>query len=288
MQTFSDINYNTLNGQVDWYCQGNGGGDCRLFALLEGLSRSKGFTSLNDYVTITQNDDEYNVTFKNYTRGQNSVTITKSDLNNFANVHGDIDVVLIDKALNILFEPYGKTVETVAYQTLNEYIFGNRDITYINNWGVGTFKTALTELWDSYKNGDINNVTVGINSTIPVKSIGILASHAYTLANLTDSTITLINPWDNKDSLTIDLTVLYQKSPCLIVYNNNFYGYDYIDYDEELWGIHSSNISLSNINNDIAAWISYNATYDPNSSIQDNQSINDIIASFNYSNGFDE
>lgn len=274
----------TLNTEYDnsigWFNQGGANGDCRLFVLLDSLSRSSDNFNLNDYVDIVKENDNYTVTFKKYTEENNSVTISKANLNGFGNVTGDLDTVLIDYALNQLcnankttdkqlletyaeekwpgeqFEIYElNTVQKAYYNTLSNYIFGTEDITIINHLD-NDFKTKLAELYNAYQNNEISNISVGIQALSSDFKLGILTGHAYTLKELTESTITLINPWDSADHLTLDLNKFYRLYPCVVVYGTDYYNdaliqdNGFIEYANPM----VDNFYIADINNDVACW----------------------------------
>lgn len=227
-----DINY-----EIGWYNQGEGGGDCRLFALLTSLSCSKDF-SLSDYISITDNfDNSYTVTFKNYNHTNNFKTVYLSDLSDFTNVYGDSDVVLADYVMNLLIsENKDRNLDTVKkayYNTIAEYLFGQGekmtevgentgDIT-VTNYDNPNFNTRLLELWDLYKNGSINNLTVGIQTRSSNYKLGELTAHAYAIKDITDNCITLINPWDSADCLMVEFSRFINLKPCIMVYGIDYY-----------------------------------------------------------------
>ena len=300
-------NSTTTDGQIGWYNQGDLGGDCRLFAILESLSKSKDFNSISNYVTITQVDDEnYSVKFNNYD-GNNTTNVALSELKTIGYdgsgnpvelsfVNGDLDVVLIDMALNKLlnensaydkallestFNPTSpiKTttaVKTTYYNTLSNYIYGSLDITCVN---YGTdFKEKLFELWTAYKNGEISNITIGTaradQSGTELDRLGIVPSHAYTIDNLTETTISLVNVWDSADILNLDLEKFYSINPDIVIYDTAYYGErllmgqgtaqsnQYLYYDESdlsavvsetlSWNTNSqTDIIIANTNNEV-------------------------------------
>ncbi len=263
-----------IDSEIGWFNQGSDNGDCRLFVFLDSLNRSNSF-KLSDYVDITKTDDKYTVTFKKYSGENNSTTITKDDLTNFKNVSGDLDVVLIDYAMNKLvsenkeydkqlLEQYAQemsytmtiyeldTVQKAYYNTLSNYLFGEREITIVMQKNNSQFKENLNELWTEYQNGAINNITIGIQTHSSDFKLGILTGHAYTLSNLTDKTITLINPWDNADHLTLDINKFYRLSPFVIVYGTDYYGQNLIQ-DNGFISINNTYIDV--LNNDVTNFI---------------------------------
>ena len=251
----------TLDGYTGWYNQGDEGGDCRLFAILDSLSNSKNFNSLYDYFDIEQiDDDSYTVTVKNAPEDNNSATVSLTEVYgtdedpkyNGYFVVGDLDVVLIDYALNKIFNKFGKTVQDVSYNTLSKYIFGNNKITQVN-YDDADFRTKLNEICALYKNGTINNITIGIKTQIDESDIGIITGHAYSLKDYDENSITLINPWDNADALTLSWNKLYVVDPCVIVYGVDL-------YDEHLVlnnsaSMSNTSIDINEINTEVTGWL---------------------------------
>ncbi len=209
----------SLNGEVEWFSQGTAGGDCRFLALLHSLTQKE---SLSDYITITQNDTNYDVTFLNYQRTpNNSISITTSELNSFENAYGDLDVVLADLALNKLIaanSDYGQSsVQRAYYNSFSDYMFGKSNTTYTNITGN---ITAFDNLWNKYSSGLINNLTLGIFSASKDPSLGIITGHAYSIKSYTDEYISLINPWDSADVLNLDIATFRNLSAAAISYGN--------------------------------------------------------------------
>ena len=252
------ISYNTLNNKIDWFSQGTTGGDCRLFALLKSMSEGKNF-SLSKYVTITQANNGYNVTFNKY-RGTSNKTcfVASSALNKYSNAYGDIDVVLIDYAMNqLLAKNEYSLVEDCAYNELAMYIFGNYDITVLNRpYDESNFDSKFYDLWNKYTNGDVTNITVGLQADNSDYKLGIITGHAYSISDLTQDYVTLVNPWDSNDKLTLEMGTFYDMEPCVISY-----GVDC--YDQWIWynnyNMYQSvsdmtDTDLGSLTEDVLAW----------------------------------
>ena len=213
-------NTKTLNGKIDWFRQGTEGGDCRLLALIDSLSRSKNF-NLSDYIKIRQYFDKYQVSFtKNRFFTEDFCSVTTAELADCNNVHGDLDMVVIDCALNKLFEKSKTTVERASYNQISKAIFGTSATTYeyINT----KTKSKFEQLWNAYKSGKINNLTVGIFSQNDY-SQGIISGHAYSVHDYNSNAISLINVWDNADTLKLDTSTFYNLSTVAMVYGYDFY-----------------------------------------------------------------
>lgn len=274
--------------QVGWYNQGNLGGDCRLFALLDSLSKSDGFTSLADYVTISTEDNQnYTVTFKNYTGTKKTSEIDINEIQSLYNdagtktmfVFGDLDVVLIDYALNELLAQRGspQTVQTVSYNILSSYILGNTDVTYIRYAAPDyNFSTRFESLCAKYLSGEISNLTIGINNSVHEFDLGIVSGHAYSLKEFNENYITLVNPWDNADTLTLSMDKFYGLNPSAIVYGVDIYN-EHLNLDN-IFSTANDTFDADVINSDVAAWLNTaQSDYAGFAEARDNNDINTLV-----------
>ena len=247
-------NSESINNGIEYFSQGYSGGDCRLLALIQSLYLSPDFTSLDDYVIITDNaNDSYTVTFGNYQgAGNNSVTIQQTDIDSFHNVFGDLDVVLIDYAMNTLIEEnrdYGKTnVVNAYYNTIANYMLGSSLMSYHNmtNSYINTFET----LWQEYLDGVKSNLTVNIYDETNY-DLGIISGHAYAVKDIdfTNNCIYLSNPWDTADELQLDLDYFYSLDTAVVGYG---YGKSTLYSNGEYTPMDAS--YMDTIVNDIIAW----------------------------------
>lgn len=264
----------TINNQIEWFDQGGGGGDCRLFAILHSLSKSSATFNLRDYVDIEQaGENIYSVTFKNYSGDNKTYNVNLANLQNFDYVYGDLDVVLTDYALNRLIsenQVYDKelllndyagqkvdlkdTVQKAYYNTLSNYLFGTTETTFIlyqNDYG--NFGDILQSFWAKYKNGEMSNISIGIMEVPHNYKLGILSGHAYSVIDLTDNYITLLNPWDSADCLKLDLELFYSLKPCAIVYGEDYYNQNILIEQ----GMSLSNMSLADVNESYIDFVNY-------------------------------
>ena len=252
---FENFENENCDYSVGWVSQGTGGGDCRLLSLLQSISQKN---SLSDFVSITSNSNQYNVSFLHYiNESQNSVTITQSELDSFENSYGDKDVVLIDCALNKLLSinrDYNRsTVDCAYYNSFSEYFYGTSETTYTkvtsNNIDV------IGNLWNMYNNGTITNFTLGISEFSEDLSLGIVGGHAYSVKDYTDSYISLINVWDTADILNLDIDTLKSLTTYAIVYG---YGNDTLLSQGS--GVLGQTINFDEIKSDIASWTNDNSS----------------------------
>ena len=265
-------NTSTVDGKIGNVYQGYVGGDCRFLAIMQSLSRTSDF-KLSNYISITTNSNNtYTVKYNNYKSGQNTINVTSSDLQGDLCVYGDLDVVIADIALNKLIsinkDAGNSSIYNADYNTLSDYIFGTKSTTYIHPTNKYSYEEKFEELWNCYKNDEINNFTVGIFAGEDL-SQGIVAAHAYAVQNFSDDYITLTNVWDTLDHLTLDTDTFFNLSTSVFVYGCNYYqNSDYIVHNsaKSKDGIYLYDYEINDIQNEIASW---NTT-----SYQD--SINDI------------
>ena len=264
-----------VTNSIGWFNQGEGGGDCRLFALLDSMKRSEGF-SLEDYVSIIDNlDESYTVTFKNYNHPNNSKIVCLSDLTEFTNVYGDLDVVLIDYAMNeLIYENrdfHLGSVQKAYYNTIADYIFGagvnmkeagedTGDIT-VTDYSNPDFDTRFNTLWTLYANGEIDNITVGIqpisNMDDSDYKLGVLKSHAYSIKDFDGTHITLVNPWDSADCLKLDYSFFRTFNTCVIVYGIDYYDeYNLVDNGYRTAESNDFDGYITDISAETASWLS--------------------------------
>ena len=118
--------------------------NCRFLALLSSLE------NIRNYVNISGDEaNGWDVTFKNYTAGPNTVHVTKSVLDSNwvrpnwqdatttsygAGAGGDLDVRLAEYALNkLIYDSTGYSLKSTSYQQYSRYMFGTDDVSiYLN------------------------------------------------------------------------------------------------------------------------------------------------------------
>ena len=227
----------SVNGTITTFDQGSVG-DCRLLAILESLGEKETFTNA---VKITENDDTYTVQFKNYVYAgkANSVDIAKSELTGFTNAYGDLDVVLTDMALNKLLKANNDSfkmanmtyVETATYNKLGDYFYGQDKVTAAlydpSMAGLSyDYQARVVDMWNKFRSGEIKNLSVGFMCEDNL-DLGIVSGHAYAVKNLVSGEngyITLVNVWDNKDVLNLDLATFYTLNANVYSYGQDYYG----------------------------------------------------------------
>ena len=245
------------DGRVEMFSQGSDGGDCRLLALLDNLYKNPFVNTLYEFVNIQNRGGSYLVTFTNYdTQGgtkQNSTTVSADEISNWHNVYGDLDVVVTDIAMNKLISinhDYGMdSIQNAYYNTLGNYLFGRNQITVVNS-------LALDPLWSMYQNGDINNLVLSLGGE-RIDELGYITGHQYSVFDVQANYVTLINPWNNMDRLTLERGML--ENSVLYVY-----GEDLLDQGRILPNADGdvlaeyTNTSIDEIRAQLANWVSSN------------------------------
>ena len=256
---------NSLNGEIEWFNQGTAGGDCRLLSLLQSLSHTLSETegSYSDYVTITLNGEDYNVTFNNYQgAGSNNITVTSEELSTDF-VSGDLDVVITNLALNkLLYVNHNSTVMNISYNTLSSYFFGNSNMTCVLS-SAEDYYDKLDELWEKYNNQEINNLEIGISSSNNFE-LGIVGGHAYTLADLNEEYISLINVWDTADILNLDIETFSGLDTAAFVFGEDIYN-QHLTIDNGT----GSSPEFNSIMQEVAGWQNRNSNTDIQTLIAD-------------------
>lgn len=235
-ETYS-ANGTSLDGKDGWVTQGTLG-DCRFLALMNSLTMNN--KSLAPYVTISQSGNNFTVKFNNYTLGNNTITVNKSDIDASGYSGGDLDIRVMEFALNKLMQQNGDgTLASCTWNNISEYILGN------SMMGVyGNSSTKFNQIWNDYKAGKINNIIVSTART-PNTAEGIVNNHAYTVKNVTSEYVELINPWDDKDIVKVPMSDFYNYFSNVAVFGSSLYN----------TGAVYSNGGISNESSDINLYV---------------------------------
>ena len=188
-------------------------------------------------------------------------------------MYGDLDVVIIDYALNRLIDENRDmgldTVQKAYYNTIAEYFFGKGpnmtevgentgDVT-VTDYSNPDYDTRLNTLWALYQNGEIDNLTVGIQPRRPNDSdykLGVLTAHAYSIKDFGDGYITLVNPWDNADVLNLDYSFFKTFDTCIIAYGVDYYDeYMLVDNGYKTRESNDFDFYISDISSEAANWL---------------------------------
>lgn len=246
----------SIDNQIGSYGQG-GLGDCRFLSLLASLkAQGKSFSDLG--ITINKSGTSYNVRFNNYPGGAKTVNISESELypsysqsgvtnlgisNKYA--QGDIDTRIVELAANKSMQnTFGKTLENASYQEYSRYLFGNSNVSlYLNENAFPSLagysgnvsvsgatvkhdsttkmdRNLIKNLWNKYKSGKISNLEVSTGDHGYSDTLQICNNHSYSVADVQNDYITLINPWDSEDKLKLSWDDFEQYFDMTFVYGD--------------------------------------------------------------------
>lgn len=226
----------SLDGKDGWATQG-GLGDCRFLSLINSLTLNN--KNISQYATITQSGDSYTVKFNNYTAGNNTITVKKSDIDASGYAGGDLDLRVMEYALNALMKQNGHgDLSTCTWNKLSEYLLGN------SMMGIyGNSSAKFNQAWNDYQAGKINNILVSTNGNSNTAE-GIVNNHAYAVKNVTSTYVELINPWDDKDVVKVPMDTFFSYFPNLAIFGSSAYntGYTYSN-----GGVSSNDSSAVNV-----------------------------------------
>ncbi len=216
---------NNVNGEIDMPAFQGSTGDCVLISgMYAYASDDKGAQLIKDSITINKGPDgeieSYTVEFKGI--GE-SYTITAKELKkatkfkltralmNWAKYSsGDDDMVLLELAYKkcanessnekLHFSRSEKKLNGVDYNNLHYMMTGNYPKYY-----------EPEELIDELEAGNLSNDTVaqiGFEKAQKVKDINgdkvkLAGRHAYTISEINDETVTLLNPWNTGESIIL-------------------------------------------------------------------------------------
>ena len=227
------LRFDNIDGEVPdnhdgWAVQSSDGGICGTLSIINSLCSNPSKNGLENIVKIEKNDDGYSVTFK---ANNKSIQITNKEINDNNMLYGDIDsrifVVAFEKILKTNYSYLSATVGNRSWleyfyneqpKIYSEYITGNAKY-YNTHPNLNLFsKTQLLNLWQHYTSGEISNWIVGFDDTDG--KIGKIGAHAYSVQNVTEEYIELVNPWDDRDCVRYSLDEFLNMG-----YKCRFYGY---------------------------------------------------------------
>lgn len=121
----------------------------------------------------------------------------------------------------------GKDLSSASYQEYSRYLFGNSNVSlYLNekkytnlagrevtvnmsgakvkhNNDTKMDRNLIKNLWNKYKAGSISNICVGTGNNDYSDKLQICNNHAYSVVDVQNDYITLVNPWDSEDRLKL-------------------------------------------------------------------------------------
>ncbi len=212
--------YCGVDGVIDTFSQGSMG-DCWLLGGLISIANNEnGKQILKD--AIKQNDDNsITITFKkpaaSYTISAETMIETRQ---NRGYSKGDNDVLAMELAVSMLINDLkngkysdtswdnGSTVENGGHSAFIFRILTGKSSSFISGGEQYDRVELLEEMYKFYKDSTlILNASTGSSpksvTTIDGKLVELVGPHAYGVSNMTENTITLINPWNSSEEFTI-------------------------------------------------------------------------------------
>ena len=236
--TASSLNKaDSVNGEIDRPAYQGRTGDCALIAGVYAFaSTEKGYDIIKDAITINKDKDgtveSYTVNFKGINE---SYTITAKELNKETNFDpgrlitnskysaGDKDMALLELAIKkcanettkVDFDKQEKKLYGIYFTNVN-YLFTGEHSNYTNP----------TEFLNKLDNNELSKDTVGLIGfekkqkvkEIDGDKIKLIKDHAYTITEVTKDTVTLLNPWNTGESITLSRDTFENLETAQITY----------------------------------------------------------------------
>jgi len=240
-----------IDNSLDWGMQG-AYGDCQTLALINSINNQGKF---NDYFRIEQVGNNWQVTFL---RGDKEdmapITVTPTDLEKtvkidgqtvVAKATGDMDISVIEAAFRKAIESDNIYMDQIGNSN-NFHEVANVILGIDKGYAISIDKNntnACQYLLEKYKHGEISNLVFGTsqNKSNQATQLGIYSQHAYSVKSFNDNSITLVNPHDNKDSITLDWDDFYKYFSSAIVYGDaakeveDFFGAENISVNQNAY-----------------------------------------------------
>ena len=241
--------YNTTDGVLSWSMQ-QYYGDCQFLSLVNSINAKGKFA---EHFEITQSGSNWTVKFK---KSNVTTTVSASDITGYATI-GDKDITVLEAAFRKLITAEGYnlgeegTDETHATGTSDNFHIVSKYVLGMDSAMCVEFHTGLfSDLWYQYNSGAISNLVIGSNqdATGVAHELGIMEQHAYSVTNVTSDTVTVVNPHDSKDSITLKKSDFYNYFGSIILYGDT---YDYVSSQYHIAkGIEKTTVSEENNNSD--------------------------------------
>ena len=208
------------DGTLDWIRQQQYG-DCQTLSLINSINNKGQF---NQYFDITQSGENYTVTFK---KSNKTVTVKPNYITD-SSAEGDYDITVIEAAFRKLIEDVGYNVNANANNksignSLNFHIAAKYILNVDAAASLEMNQNLFEKLYDLYNNGTISNLVVGTaqSASLDNRQLGICSQHAYSVTNVTENTVTVVNPHDTKDSITLSKDNFFKYFKSIIVFGQN-------------------------------------------------------------------
>ena len=213
----------SANGTLEWIRQQQYG-DCQTLSLINSINNRGQFSQ---YFNVTQSGENYTVKF---IKSNSTVTVTPEDITSRSS-KGDDDIAVIEAGFRKLIEAEGYNINGEAddmsvgtstnFHITAKYILGADAASCVLNT-----EDIFNDLYALYTNGTISNLVVGTvqDESQDNKQLGICYQHAYSVINATSNTVTVANPHDTKDSITLSRENFFRYFKSAIVFGETISG----------------------------------------------------------------
>ena len=250
----------STNSQLESFGQGNLGDCRFISLLTSLKNNGKSLSSLGITITNTSSgynvkfakypggSKTVSVSNSELYEKRNQESYYLGDTNTYAS--GDLDARIVEYAINKSIKlDSGRDLSTTSYQEYSRYLFGNDKVSYYISSKSLTGGTIPTEqiyvdttggakvgvsnklvvskeliqaLWNKYQNGSISNLEIGTDDGINGYSdtLQLCNNHAYSIYDVQDNYVTLINPWDNADKLKLGWSDFLKYCSAVTVYGD--------------------------------------------------------------------
>lgn len=205
-----------------------GYGSCQTLSFINCINENGRF---NEYFDIQQlSSTKWNVTFK---KSGKTIEVNESDITDKSSV-GDKDFVLLETAVRLWLKTKGQNwAEGSTKSTYKTYTIAQLLVGSSKGKGFGPAKREdkLIEEFinrmkigiNAYMQGKLSNLCVLTQYYQENETLGIIPNHVYAVKDaVVDEYVTLINPWDNRDSITLDWEDFTQYFYCVVAYDDTY------------------------------------------------------------------
>lgn len=220
---FSPENIN-VNGKIDESFSQGDAGDCWLLSAILAMSYSEsGKQVLDDSINV-QSDGGIDVSFegkdKSYTISPEELIEQNKQFGDETSYYstGDDDVLAVELAIE-------KMVADDSVETKFSIADGGNPYSVFKIFGadeldIACTKDEITEALNHYQSEDSDcAMTLGV---IGESVCGLKANHAYTVKNVDDDSVTLVDPWNTEEEININRENLINNYERLNIIHSEF------------------------------------------------------------------
>ena len=235
-----------IDGNIDWIRQ-QYYGDCQTLSLINSIVNKGTF---DQYIDIS--GDETSGWTVNFLKSNETVSVTPTDLEATVTIQGrtvvaaakgDVDAAIVEAAIkkvvkrngdNYSIDPNASNSVSLGYSKnwhiVGKYILGEDKAGTLQ---INNNSDVITKLYNAYNSGTISNLVVGTiqDENNDNEILGIYAKHAYSVVGVTSDTVTVVNPHDTKDHITLSMTDFLKYFKTAIVFGMDTGNVEDLVYD---------------------------------------------------------